>query len=82
MLARIWREGKTPSWLVRVHTCTATLEINWVVSQKIENRSASRPRYTTFGHILKGFSIIPQEYFSNMFIAALFTIARNLKQSR
>jgi hypothetical protein len=40
--------------------CTATIEINIVVSQEIENWSTSRPRYTTTRHIPKGFSTSPQ----------------------
>ena len=37
-LERIWGKGNTPSLLVGVQTCTATLEINMVISQKIRKR--------------------------------------------
>jgi hypothetical protein len=48
--------------LVEVQTCTTTLEINFVVSQKTENRSTPRLSYTTHGHIVKRHSTIPQRY--------------------
>jgi hypothetical protein len=60
--------------------CTATLEINMVVSQKIENQSTSRP---TSGNIplLVIYPKDAQPYHKNtcsaMFIADLFIIARN-----
>ena len=57
-------KGKTPLQVV-VQTCTATMEINMVVSQKTKNQYTSRHRYTTLGHILKECSIIPQEHLLN-----------------
>ena len=45
--------GDTPLLLVGLQTCTAILEINMVVSQKIWNRSKSSPSYTTPEHIPK-----------------------------
>ena len=58
MLARMWSKGNIPLFLVRVQNCTATLEINLVVSQIIRNRSISRPSYTTPGNIPKRCSYI------------------------
>ena len=37
MLVRMWNKGNTLPFLVRVQTCTATLEVNMDVSQKIWN---------------------------------------------
>jgi hypothetical protein len=54
MLARVWSKENTPPLLVGEQTCTTTLEINLVVSQKIGNSSTSRPTYTTPGHIPVG----------------------------
>jgi hypothetical protein len=53
MLVRMRNKGNTPPLLVGVQTCTATLEINLKVSQKMEIGSTSRPRNTTPGHIPK-----------------------------
>ena len=78
MLARMWSRGNTLALLMGVQTCTATLEINIMVFQKIGNHSTSGPSYTTFEHIPKGFLIIPQRHLLKiMFTAALFIIARN-----
>jgi hypothetical protein len=55
--------GNTPPLLVRVQTCTTTLEINLVVSQKIGNRSISRPNFTTPGYTLKRSPTISQGHF-------------------
>ena len=43
MLVRMWSKGNIPLLLVRVQTCTTTLEINLVVSLKTENGFISRP---------------------------------------
>jgi hypothetical protein len=45
MLARMWSKGNTSPLLMEVKTY-ATLEITLEVSQKIGNRSTSRPSYT------------------------------------
>jgi hypothetical protein len=59
---KLAEQGNTFLLLVGVETCTTTLEINLVVSQKTGNSSTSRPIYTTPGHIPKGFSNIPQRH--------------------
>jgi hypothetical protein len=59
-LMRIWSKVNMPPLMMGVPTCTTTSEINMVVSQKIGNRSTSKPSYNTFGHIPKGNSILPQ----------------------
>ena len=82
MLARMWSEGNSSPLLVGVQTCTATLEINMVVYQKIGNSSTSRPNNTTPGHRPKGHSTI-QEYLSNYVNNSLFCVrASNCKQPR
>ena len=37
MVARMWSKGNTPSLLVRVKTCTTTLEISTAIAQKMGN---------------------------------------------
>jgi hypothetical protein len=39
MLVGMWSKGNTPPLLVGVQTCTTSLGINLVVSQKIRNSS-------------------------------------------
>ena len=56
------RKKNTLLLLMGVQTCTATMEINMAIPQKIESLSTSRPIYTTLGHIPKGRSILPQEH--------------------
>ena len=53
-------EEEHPSIAVGVQTCTITLEINLMVSQKTGTSSTSRPSYIIPGHILKRCSTIPQ----------------------
>ena len=55
----MWRKGNTSSLLVEVQTCTKTLEIDLVVSQKTGNSSTSRSNYTTPGHITIRYLTIP-----------------------
>jgi hypothetical protein len=38
----MWSNGNTPPLLVKVQTCTAILEINMAVYEKIGNKSTSR----------------------------------------
>jgi hypothetical protein len=81
-LAKMWSKGSSPSLLIGVQACTATLEINLVVSQKTGNSSTSRPSYTSSEHIPKVCSHSYKDTCSTMFIGALFIIARNWKQPR
>jgi hypothetical protein len=84
MLARMWNNRNTSPLLVRVQTCTTTLEINLEVSLKIRSSSTSRPSYTTgyIGIYPKDALTSHQDTSSIMFIAALFLTARNWKQPR
>ena len=72
----------TPSLLVGMQTCTTTLKISMVVSQKIGNQPISGPSNTTLEHVPKGCSIILKNIYSTVFIAALFIITRTWKQPR
>ena len=78
MLERMWSKGNTPPLLVRVQTCTATLEINMVVSQKIWNSSTSKSNYTT----PKDTPSYHKDTCFTMFTAAFFAITRTWKQPR
>jgi hypothetical protein len=72
MLVRMWSKENTPPLLVGVKTCTTTLEINLVVSQKTRNSSTSRLSYTTPGHIPKRCSTTPQGQLLN-YVHSSFT---------
>jgi hypothetical protein len=50
LLARIWIE-QGEFIFIGVQACTATLEINMVVPQKIENQTTTKPSYKILGHI-------------------------------
>ena len=39
MLAKMWRKGKPPTWLVGMSTGVATMENSTEVSQKTKNRT-------------------------------------------
>lgn len=59
---------------------TATVESRVMVPQESGNKCTLRFSYTiyTFGHIPKGLDILPWRWrYSFVFIAVLFTIARN-----
>ena len=82
MLERIWGKRNSSILLVGQQTCTVRLEISMVVSQNIRKLPTSRPSNTTLVHILKGCQSYHKDMCSNMFIAALFVIARTWKYSR
>lgn len=52
MLVRMWNKWNTPPPLVVVQTCVTITEINKMLSQKIGNRSTSRPIYTSCLRVL------------------------------
>jgi hypothetical protein len=87
MLIRMWNKGNIPPFLNRVHTCNVTMGIKFpqksifLVLQKVEDPSTSRPSYSTLAHIPKGHFILPQGYLF-LFIIVLLIIARNWKQPR
>jgi hypothetical protein len=59
--------------LVALQTCTTTLEISLVISQKIWNSSILGSSYTTPGHISKRSPTSHRHTCSTTFIAALWT---------
>ena len=78
MLERMWSKENTPPLMVGMQTCTTSLEISMLVSQKIRNQPTSRPDNTIIG--------IAQLYYkdicSTMFTAALFVITKACKQQQ
>ena len=82
MLERMWSKRKSPSFLVGMQTCTTTLKISMVVSQKTRNQSTSGPSNTTLEHIPKGNLIILQERLFNYVHSSIFIIVRTWKQPR
>ena len=76
MLERMWRKRNTPPLLEGLQTGTTTLEINLEVSQKIGNRSTSRPSYAAPGYP-KDAPPYNKDTCATMFIAALFVLAKN-----
>ena len=77
-----WRDaeqGEPPPLLVQVQTCSATLEINMTVSQKIGNQSTSRLSYAAPGHIPKGCSILSQGHLLNYVHSSFIHTSLNLE---
>jgi hypothetical protein len=75
----MWRKRNTAPLLMRVKTDTTTLEINMAISQKIGNRSTSRPNYTTTEHKTKGRSTIPQVHLLNYLHSSFIHNSQKLK---
>ena len=65
MLERMWSKGNTPPLLVRMQTCTTTLETSLAISQNIGNQPTSWPSNATLRHIPKACSIMPQGHLFN-----------------
>ena len=74
MLERLWSKGNTHPLLVKMQTCTTTLEINVVVSQETWSQPTSGSSNTTLVNISKRCSILLQSIYLTMFIAALFVV--------
>ena len=62
----------TPSLLVGMRTCTTTLEISRMVSQKTGNQPTARPVVPLLGIYLKDVQPYYKDIRSTMFIEALF----------
>ena len=73
MLKRMWGKGNTPPLVVGVQTCTATLEINMVVSQKIENQFQDQV-ILLLGIYTKDAQLYHKHTCSVMYIAAIFVL--------
>ena len=74
MLERMQSKGNTPPLLVGMQTCTATLKISMVVSQKIGNQPTARPAIPLLGIYPKDAQPYYKDICSTMFIATLFVI--------
>ena len=79
MLERIHSKGNTPPLLVEVQTCTATLEMSMVVSQKTGNQHTSRLSNTTLEHISKKCSIILWGHLHNYVHSNVIHNSQNLE---
>jgi hypothetical protein len=75
-------EQEEGAHVVGVQTCTTTLEINFIVSQKTRNSSTSKSSHITLKHIPKHPPLSHKDICSTMFAAALFIIVRRWKQPR
>ena len=74
MLESMQSKRNTPPLLVGMETCTTTLEISMVVSQKAGNQPTSGPRNITLGHIPEGYSTILQGHLSNYVLSSIIHI--------
>ena len=79
MLEKMWSKGNTPLLLVEVQICTVVLEIHMAVSWKNGDQSFSRPSYTNFGNMAKGYTIIQQRCLLNYFHSSIIHNSYNLK---
>ena len=82
MIDRMWRKGNIPLLLVRVQTCTATLEISTVISQNIQNQSTSNPSNTTLGHIPKRCRTISQGCLLNYVHSSIIHNSKKLETTK
>ena len=82
MLERMWRKGNTSSLLMRVPTCTATLEINMATPQENGDQSTQDPTIPLLGIYPKEEHSYNKDIYSMMFIEAPFVTARTWKQLR
>ena len=84
MLEKMWGKGNIPPLLVRVQTCTVTLEINMeIFFGKLGNNLPQDPAIPLLGIYPKDAQSYHKNMCSTMFIAALlFIIARAQKQPR
>ena len=62
-----------------VQAGTASLDINMVISQKIRKQPTSRPNNTTFGHIPKEYSILPQGHVLSYVHSSIVCHSQNLE---
>ena len=79
MLERMWSEGNTPPLVVGVQTCTTTLEINVIVSQRNGISLPQDPVIPILGIYPKKIQSYYKNTCSTMFIAALFITTRAWK---
>ena len=82
MLARMWRKRNPPPLLVGLQAGTTTLEVSLVVPQKIGHRTTRKSAICPLGINSEDIPTGNKDTCSNMFIAALFIIARSWKAPR
>ena len=82
MLERMYGKGNTLPLLVGVQTGIAALDIIMVISQKLRNNLPKDPAIPLLGIYPKDAQSYYKYMCSNMFIAALFAIARTWKQPK
>lgn len=75
-------QGKQSPIAVGVQTCENIMEMNMAVTQKIWNRSTSKPSYTNSGHIHKGRSILTQKHLLSFIHSSFIHISRSRKEPR
>ena len=78
----MWSKGNTTPLLFGMQTCTTTLEISMVVSQKLGISLLQDPAIPFLGIYSKDIQLYYKVICSAMFMAALFIIARTWKQPR
>jgi hypothetical protein len=81
MLARMWRKRNIPPFLFGWKTGTTTLKINLEIPQKTGNSLPEDPAIPLFGIYPKDVLPYHRGTCYNMFIAALFVIARSWKKA-
>lgn len=72
-------QGEHSSIAGEVQICKATMEISVLVPHKKGNQSISRSSYSTFGHLPKECSIIPQGHLFNYFHSELIQNSQKLE---
>lgn len=78
-LAKGFLEKRKHPSLVRVQTCTDTMQIIVEDPQTVRCRSTKKCSFPVLGHIPKG--LYYTDTYSSIFIAVLLIMARNLKQA-
>ena len=81
MLERVWRKGNPPTLLMEMQTGVATMESSMKVPKKTKNRATIQPCNPLLG-MYTDKTIIQNDTYTLMFIAALFTISRTWKQPK
>jgi hypothetical protein len=79
---RLWRKRNTPPLLMGLQAGTITLEISLVVPQKMGHSTTEDPEIPLLDIYREDAPTCNKDTCSTMFIAALFIIARSLKQPR
>jgi hypothetical protein len=82
MLAMMWRKRSTSPLFLELQACTTTLEISLVVPQKIGHNTTGGSSNTSPGHLSRRYPNCNKNICPTMFIAALFMVAKSLKEPR